>query len=64
MDSSLRHYKVQFINGDAFVFGTRVTGCSADEVFTKAVDLLVEYCNITHRNPDMFHLQFIMEIPR
>lgn len=64
MDSSLRHYKVQFINGNAFVFGTRVTGCSAEEVVTKATDLFVEYCNITHRNPDDSHLQFVMEIPR
>lgn len=59
-----RRYKVQFITGSAFAFGCIVNSSGNVDIFAKAMEALDYYCRIAKRDPNDFHLQFIMEIPK
>lgn len=57
-------YKVQFITYSAFVFGCTVKVTDPNNIFSEAMESLDYYCRMTKRDPNDFHLQFVMEIPK
>jgi hypothetical protein len=59
-----RRYKVQFITYSAFVFECVVDSVGWTDIFAKATDKLNDYCRMTMRDPNDFHLHFVMEIPK